>query len=103
MRRLFTLSGVVCLSLMLLPACAPQPEQVAELEAMKAQAEAEEQNKKIARELFALIDAQDFDGLNGLFSDDFVLSIPGLDESLQKDMLFQLIKHTTQRFQTGYM
>ena len=30
MKYLFILSGVVCLSFMLLPACAPQPEQPAE-------------------------------------------------------------------------
>ena len=92
MKFLFILTGPVCLSFMLLPACAPPAEQVAELEAMKAQTEVEEQNKKIARELFALIDAQDFDGLNELLADDFALSSPGLTEPMRKDMLFQLIK-----------
>ena len=67
-------------------------EAMAELEAMKAQAEVEEQNKEIARELFAVIDAGDFDRLNELFADDFAVDAPGLPEPLRKDMLFQLIK-----------
>ena len=48
-------------------------EAMAELEAMKAQGEVEEQNKEIARELFAVIDAGDFDRLNELFADDFAV------------------------------
>jgi len=67
-------------------------EAMAELEAMKAQAEVEEQNKEIARELFAVIDTGDFDRLNELFADDFAVDAPGLPEPLRKDMLFQLIK-----------
>ena len=59
---------------------------------MTTQAEVEEQNKNIARELFAFIDAGDFEGLNGLFADDFALDAPGLPEPLRKDVLFQLIK-----------
>jgi steroid delta-isomerase-like uncharacterized protein len=67
-------------------------ESIADLEKMKAQAEIEEQNKKVARELFALIDKGDFNGLNGLLADDFALDAPGLPEPLRKDVLFQLIK-----------
>ena len=67
-------------------------EAMAELEEMKAQGEVEEQNKEIARELFAVIDAGDFDRLNELFADDFAVDAPGLPEPLRKDMLFQLIK-----------
>ena len=67
-------------------------EAMAELEAMKAQAEIEEQNKEIAKEVFTAIDAGDFDRLNELFADDFALDAPGLPEPLRKDMLFQLIK-----------
>ena len=64
----------------------------AELEEMKAQAEVEEQNKEIARDVFTAIDAGDFDRLDELFADDFALDTPGLPEPLRKDMLFQLIK-----------
>ena len=67
-------------------------EALAELEAMKAQAEVEEQNKEIAKVIFTAIDAGDFDRLNELFADDFALDTPGLPEPLRKDMLFQLIK-----------
>ena len=67
-------------------------EAMAELEEFKARAEVEEQNKEIARELFVVIDAGDFDRLNELFADDFAVDAPGLPEPLRKDMLFQLIK-----------
>ena len=67
-------------------------EAMAELEAMKAQAEIEEQNKEIAKVIFTAIDAGDFDRLNELFADDFAVDAPGLPEPLRKDMLFQLIK-----------
>ncbi len=67
-------------------------EAMAELEAMKAQAEVEEQNKEIAKVIFTAIDAGDFDRLNELFADDFAVDAPGLPEPLRKDMLFQLIK-----------
>ena len=69
-------------------------ESIADLEKMKAQAEIEEQNKKIARELFASIDAGDVGRLNGLFAHDCALEAPGLPEPLRKDTLFQLIKGT---------
>jgi steroid delta-isomerase-like uncharacterized protein len=67
-------------------------ESIADLERMEAQAETEEQNKQIARELFAAIDAGDFDKLNGLFADSFAVDAPCLPEPLRKDMLFQTIK-----------
>ena len=67
-------------------------EAMAELKAMKAQADVEEQNKEIAKVLFTAIDAGDFDRLNELFADDFAVDAPGLPEPLRKDMLFQLIK-----------
>ena len=67
-------------------------EAVAELEAIRAKADVEEQNKKIAVEIFAAIDAGDFDRLNELFAEKFALTVPGLPEPLRKDILFQLIK-----------
>ena len=65
---------------------------VAELEAMRVQADVEEQNKKMAVEIFVAIDSGDFDRLNELFAEDFSLTVPGLPEPLRKDILFQLIK-----------
>lgn len=67
-------------------------EAVAELESMRAQADVEEQNRKIAVEIFVAIDAGDFDRLDELFAEEFALTVPGLPEPLQKDILFQLIK-----------
>jgi steroid delta-isomerase-like uncharacterized protein len=67
-------------------------EAMAELEAMKAQAEVEEQNRELAKELFAAIDAGDFDKLKGFFADDFALKVPGFDEPWGTDMLFKVIK-----------
>jgi len=67
-------------------------EAVTELEAMRAQADVEEQNKKIAVEIFVAIDAGDFDRLDELFAEEFALTVPGLPEPLRKDILFQLIK-----------
>jgi steroid delta-isomerase-like uncharacterized protein len=65
---------------------------MAELEAMKAQAEVEEQNKEIARELFTAVDAGNFDKLKEIFADDFSLKVPGFSEPWGMDMLFQVIK-----------
>ncbi len=67
-------------------------EAMAELEAMKAQAEIEEQNKEIARDVFDAIDAGNFDRLAEFFGEDFAVNAPGLPEPLRKDALFQLIK-----------
>ena len=67
-------------------------EAMAELEAMKAQAEVEEQNKEIAKQVFVAIDAGDFDKLKELFVDDFALKVPGFDEPWGTDMLFKVIK-----------
>ena len=64
---------------------------MAELEAFKTQVALEEQNKEIARELFASIDAGNFDQLKELFADDFSLKVPGFDEPWGTDMLFQAI------------
>jgi steroid delta-isomerase-like uncharacterized protein len=65
---------------------------MAELEEFRAQAAVEEQNKEIAKEVFAAIDAGNFDKLKELFADDFALKVPGFDEPWGTDMLFQAIK-----------
>jgi len=67
-------------------------EAMAELEAMKAQAEIEAQNKELVHEFFAAIDTGDFDMLKELIADDFALNAPGLPEPWGVDMLFQVIK-----------
>jgi steroid delta-isomerase-like uncharacterized protein len=70
--------------------CGPQVD--VEAEQIKAQAQVEEQNKQIARDVFAAIDAGNFDRLNELFAEDFALTVPGVPEPLRKDALFQIIK-----------
>jgi steroid delta-isomerase-like uncharacterized protein len=64
----------------------------AELEKFTAQAKLEEQNKEVAKEVFASIDAGNFERLNELLADDLAIPMPGLSEPLRKDTLFQLIK-----------
>ena len=64
----------------------------AELEKFRAQAQVEEQNKEVAKAVFASIDGGDFERINELLADDFAAPMPGLSEPLRKDTLFQLIK-----------
>jgi len=90
MKKLFMILPLVFL-LCFTFACQDK-ESMAELEEFKAQAEIEEQNRGIAKELFAAIDAGNFDKLKELFADDFSLKVPGFDEPWGTDMLFQVIK-----------
>jgi len=64
---------------------------LAELEAMKAQAEVEEQNKEIGRQFFVAIDQNDFDRLSDLLDPGFAVHVPGLAEALGKEAVFQAI------------
>jgi len=64
----------------------------AELEKFKAATKIHDQNKVIAREFFALIDNQNFDRLNELLSDDFLLNAAGLTQPWKKEDVFQDIK-----------
>ncbi len=65
---------------------------MAELEKAKAQATIEAQNKEIIRELFAAIDAGNFDKIKELLAENFALNVPGSPEPWGMDMLFQAIK-----------
>jgi steroid delta-isomerase-like uncharacterized protein len=65
---------------------------MAELEAMKAQAAVEGQNKEIVREALALIDKGSLDKFNELSSEDFSLTAPGMPEPWDANMLLQAIK-----------
>jgi ketosteroid isomerase-like protein len=72
MRYLFILSGVVCLAFMLLPACAPQPEQQAEpvaedVPSTEADVEA---IKNVARDEVAAGNAGDLESFLAILSDD---------------------------------
>jgi len=64
----------------------------AELEKFRAAAAMQEQNKAIAREIFAAIDGGKFDRLEQLLSDDFALKAPGMAQPWKKADLFPAIK-----------
>lgn len=63
-----------------------------ELEKFQKQQGLQEQNKEIAKEVFAAIDKNDFDKLKVLLADNFVLKSPGLVEPIKRDPLFEIIK-----------
>ncbi len=63
-----------------------------ELEKYRAQAKLEEQNKELARKLFAAIDRNDFAALKELCSSDVTVSAPGLTEPMNFETLTQVIK-----------
>jgi len=50
------------------------------------------QNKEIFREVISAIESNNFDKLNQLMSDDFVLKAPGLNQPMKKEEIFQHIK-----------
>lgn len=54
--------------------------------------DAQATNKELVRQLYAAIDAQDFDRLAELMSDDFVLHYEGIPEPLGRDATFELIR-----------
>ena len=67
-------------------------EAMAELEAMKAQAEVEEQNEEIARQLYEAIDKQDMGTFLGLSAPDGVCHIPGVPEAVPLEAITEVIK-----------
>lgn len=77
--------------LLLAAACQDQTEKN-RLDKFTATAKMQEENKRIAREVFAAIDGGNFDKLKELLSDDFSLSSPGSPQPWKKDDLFNGIK-----------
>jgi predicted ester cyclase len=73
-------------------------EAMAELEAMKAQVEVEEQNKAIVHQLYESIDKQDFDTFVKLSASDGVCHIPGVPEAVPLEAVTQVIKSFYQAF-----
>jgi predicted ester cyclase len=67
-------------------------EAMAELKAMKAQAELEKQNKEIVHKLYESIDKQDFDTFLELCASDGVCHIPGLPGAVPLEAVTQVIK-----------
>jgi uncharacterized protein (TIGR02246 family) len=75
MKYLFILSGVVCLSFMLLPACAPQAEQQAEPvveEAPNTEADVAAIKSILADAWSEAVKQEDVDALMSLYSDDAI-------------------------------
>lgn len=66
--------------------------QKAELDKYKATIQRQEENKTIARDFFAAVDKQDFNKLNEILSEDFILNAPGLEKPWAKDDVFKDIK-----------
>jgi predicted ester cyclase len=73
-------------------------EAMAELEEMKAQAEVEEQNKEIARQLYKAIDEQNFDTLLELSASDGVCHIPGVPDAVPIKAATDIIKSYYEAF-----
>ena len=72
-------------------------EAMAELEAMKAQAEVEEQNKEITRKFFKELDSGNFDAVIELHDSNFVLHMAGSPEPIKLEDANQLMRN----FYTG--
>ena len=89
MRYLFILSGVVCLSFMSLPACAPQPEQQAEPVAQEApRTEADvEAISQVLEEWEAAGKASDTDGLMSLFGEGAIWMPPNETEITDREAI----------------
>ena len=73
-------------------------EAMAELEEFKAQAEVEEQNKEIARQLYEAIDEQNFDTFLELSAPDGVGHIPGVPEAVPLKAATDVIKSYYEAF-----
>jgi predicted ester cyclase len=73
-------------------------EAMAELEAMKAQAAVEEQNKEIVHQLYESIDKQDFDTILKLSTSDGVCHIPGVPDAIPIKAAAEVIKSFYQAF-----
>ena len=76
---------------MIAAACKNQSER-AESDKLKARIDLQVQNKEIVREFFAAIDAQNFNKLNELLSDDFSLNAAGLVQPWKKEDVFKDIR-----------
>jgi ketosteroid isomerase-like protein len=63
-----------------------------ELEKFKANAQTQEQNKEIVRNLFAAVDKNDFDKIKSYLADDFTLEAAGLNQPWKQEDLIEDIK-----------
>ena len=96
MKRLFILTGLVCLSFMLLPACAPEPVQEAEPateEAPNTEADVAAINA-ILNQYAETVTAGDADGFMALFVEDCVMLPPNAPTIVGKDACRSYVKST---------
>ena len=67
-------------------------EAMAELEAMKAQAEVEEQNKELLLHLFDELDKKNFDIIDELYASDFKKYSPGVADPINREQNKEMIQ-----------
>jgi steroid delta-isomerase-like uncharacterized protein len=75
-----------------------QGEEIAELEEFKAQAEVEEQNKEIVRNIVTAIDEGNPDKFREFMADDFMCYYIGAPEPMDADTSIQIIKSFYEAF-----
>jgi predicted ester cyclase len=78
--------------LMALTAGCQDRQALAELEAIKAQAEVEEQNEGIVQESIRAIDAQDFEGLRNLWAENFSCHFLNMPEAFGREETIEYIQ-----------
>ena len=68
-------------------------EAMAELEAMKAQAEVEEQNKIMVRQFYNALDGQDYEKIDAFMSDDIILHYAGFPEPIKREGIIEFVRY----------
>jgi len=68
-------------------------EAMAELEAMKAQAEVEEQNKIMIRQFYNALDGQDYEKIDAFISDDIILHYAGFPEPIKREGIIEFVRY----------
>jgi predicted ester cyclase len=85
MKHLYCFRFVGLIALVLLVACGRDVDSI-------NMSEAEEANKALVLQMFAAIDAQDFDQLRQIFAEDFELHYVGEPEPIDRETTFDLIR-----------
>ncbi|MGB6865505.1 MAG: nuclear transport factor 2 family protein, partial [Candidatus Aminicenantaceae bacterium] len=68
-------------------------EAMVELEAMKAQGEAEEQNKEMVRKFYDALDGQDYEKIDDFMSDDIILHYAGFSEPVKREGIIEFVRY----------
>jgi len=91
LRLKFRSAILLFLILLINSGCQYQTNKV-ELDKFKSMAQVQKQNKEIVREVLSAIDNNNFDKLSELFSNDFGLIVPGIENPLKIEDVIQAIK-----------